>query len=154
MPFSLSLDINTSFSLSACILDNSNSQKPIGVTIDRKLNFNEHVTNPCDKASKKIQALARIFPYIPQTQKRLLINACFMSQFGYCPLVWMNHSNTLNNRINGLHKRALSLVYNEFLSSFSELLEKDISGTIHHCNLQTLAYEIFRVKKKTWHLKY
>ena len=24
-----------------------------------------------------------------QTQKRLLVNAYFMSQFGYCPLVWM-----------------------------------------------------------------
>ena len=111
------------------------------------MNFNEHVTNLCDKASKKIQALERIFPYIPQTQKRLLMNAYFMSQFGYCPLVWMNHSRTLNNRINGLHKRALSLVYNDFSSSFSELLEKDKSVTIHHRNLQTLAYEIFKVKQ-------
>ena len=68
------------------------------------------------------------------------------SQFGYCPLVWMIHSRTLNNRINGLHKRALSLVYNDFSSSFSELLEKDKSVTIHHRNLQTLAYEIFKVK--------
>ena len=51
------------------------SQKILGVAIDRKLNFSEHVTNLCDKASKKIQALARIFAYIPQTQKRLLMNA-------------------------------------------------------------------------------
>ena len=58
----------------------------------------------------------------------------------------MNHSRTLNNHINGLHKRALSLVYNDFSSSFSELLEKDKSVTIHHRNLQTLGYEIFKVK--------
>ena len=69
-----------------------------------------------------------------------------MSQFGYCPLVWMNHSRAPNNHINGLHKRALSLVYNDFSSSFSELLEKDKFVTIHHRNLQTLAYEIFKVK--------
>ena len=69
-----------------------------------------------------------------------------MSQFGHCPLVWMNHSRTLNNRINGLHKRALSLVYNDFSSSFAKLLKKDKSVPIHHRNLQTLAYEIFRVK--------
>ena len=66
--FLSSLDIDTKFSLPACVLENSDSQKLLGVTIDRKLNFNEHVTNLCDKASKKIQALARIFPYIPQTQ--------------------------------------------------------------------------------------
>ena len=81
------------------------------------------------------------------------MNAYFMSQFGYCPLVWMNHSRKLNNRINGLHDRALSLVYNDFSSSFSELLEKDKSVTIHRRNLQTLAYEIFKVTK-TWRLKY
>ena len=74
------------------------------------------------------------------------MNACFISQFGYCPLVWMNHSRTLNNRTSGLHKRALSLVYNDFSSSFSELLGKDKSVTIHHRSLQTLAYEIFKVK--------
>ena len=114
--------------------------------IDRKLNFNEHVTNLCDKTSKKIQALARISPYIPQPQKWLLMNGYFMSQIGYCPLVWMSLSRTLNNRINGLHERALSLVCNDFSSKFSELLKKGKSVTIHHCNLQTLAYEILKVK--------
>ena len=85
--FLSNLDINTKFSLHVCILENSNSQKPFGVTIDRKSNFNEHVTNLWDNTSKKTQALARIFPCIPQTQKRLLMNAYFMSQFGYCHLV-------------------------------------------------------------------
>ena len=110
------------------------------------MNFNEHVTNLCDKASKKIQALARTFPYIPQIQKQLLMNTYFMSQFGYCSLVWMNHSRTINNRISGWHKGALSSVYNDFSSNFLEILEKDKSVTIHHRNLQTLAYEIFKVK--------
>ena len=69
--FLSSLVINTKFSLPACILENANSQNLLGVAIDRKLNFNEHGTNLCDNASKNIQALARIFPYIPQTQKQL-----------------------------------------------------------------------------------
>ena len=46
-----------------------------------------------------------------------------------------------------MHKRILSLVYNDFSSSFSELLEKDKSVTIHHGNVQTLADEIFKVKQ-------
>ena len=75
------------------------------------------------------------------------MNAYFISQFICCPLVWMNHSRTLNNRIIGLHKRALSLVYNDFSSSFSEFFAKDKSVTLHHRNLQILAYEIFKVKR-------
>ena len=46
--FLSSLHINTKFSLTACIVENSNSQKLLGVTIDRKLNFIEHLTNLCD----------------------------------------------------------------------------------------------------------
>ena len=57
--------IRTKFSLLASMLENSDSQKLLDETIDRKLNFNEHVTYLCDKVSRKIQAIARIFPYIP-----------------------------------------------------------------------------------------
>ena len=43
-----------------------------------------------------------------------------MSRFDYFPLVLMNHSRTMNNRINALlHKRTLRLVWNNFSSSFS-----------------------------------
>ena len=34
------------------------------------------------------------------TKKRSLLNAFFVSQFGYCPLTSMCFSRTLNNRIN------------------------------------------------------
>ena len=34
----------------------------------------EQVINLYDKARVTVQALERIFPYIPQTQKRLLMN--------------------------------------------------------------------------------
>ena len=71
-----------------------------------------------------------------------------MPQLGYCPLVWMKHSRTQKNCINGQDKRAFSLVYNELSSSFSELLGIEQSVTTHYLKLQTLAYEIFKVKDK------
>ena len=63
--FLSSFGINANFSLPACILENI--LKLLGVTIDRKLNFNEHVT-PNAKAT---------------------FNEGYFIQFGYCPLVWM-----------------------------------------------------------------
>ena len=71
-----------------------------------------------------------------------------MPQFFYCPLVWMKHR-TLNNCINGLHKRALSLAYNDFSLSFLELLEKSESVTVHQRNLQIVVYELFKTKNDT-----
>ena len=52
------------------------------------------------------------------------MNAYFMSQCGYCPLVWINHSRTPNNCVNGLHNRTLSLVYNDFSSALPEIAQR------------------------------
>ena len=67
-------------------------------------------------------------------------------QFGYCPLVWMHHSRTLNARINKIQERALRLVYKDNSSTFSELLHKDLSVTIHEKNLKVLLTEMYRVE--------
>ena len=66
--------------------------------------------------------------------------------FIYCPLIWMFHSRTLNNRISNIHERALRLTYKDNQSSFKELLEKDHSVTVHHKNLKALVTEIFKIK--------
>ena len=72
---------------------------------------------------------------------RAFINA----QFGYCPVVWMFHSRTLNNRINKIHERALRIVYNDDHATFNELLKKDGSFTIHERNIQAMVIEVFKV---------
>ena len=74
------------------------------------------------------------------------MKAFIASEFGYCPLVLMFYSRKLNGRINKLHERALRIVYQDYVSSFNELLEKDKSTTIHGSNIQFLATELFKVK--------
>ena len=66
MPFSLESLQKYNVSLYASVLENSASEKLFGLRIDRTLNVNEYVTIICDKASRKVQAIARIFPYIPK----------------------------------------------------------------------------------------
>ena len=34
--------------------------------------------------------------------------------FNYCPLIWMFHTRTINNKINPLHERALRILYSDF----------------------------------------
>ena len=52
------------------------------------------------------------------------------SQFGYCPLVWMFHSNKVNSKINHLQEQFLRIVYNDYITSFKDLLKKDNSFRI------------------------
>ena len=70
--FLSSLDISSTFLPPAWILENSDSLKLLGVKIERKLIFNEHFTNVCDKASRKIQALATIYLNAKETYKEIL----------------------------------------------------------------------------------
>ena len=92
------------------VIECSDSVKLLGITIDNKLDFSAHVSNICKKVSLKLHALARISKFMTHDKLRLLLKAFIESQFGYCPLVWMFYSRTLNNRINRLHERALRLV--------------------------------------------
>ena len=124
---------------------NSKSKKLLGIVIDNNLSFKEHVTGLCKKASQKLHALARVTGYMDLEKRRIIMKAFIISQFGYCPLVWMFHSRTLNNRINKIHERALRLVYKDNDISFSDLLLRDDSVTIHERNIQTLATELFKV---------
>ena len=123
----------------------SNSVKLLGITIDNHLKFDKQISLLCAKANRKLSALASISYYLTFHQKRTLIKAFFESQFRYCSLTWMFHSRKSNNEINLLHERALRMIYNDQISSFQELLDKDNSFTVHHFNIQSLAIEMFKV---------
>ena len=128
------------------VISNSNEEKLLGIKIDTKLSFENHVSSLCKKASQKLHALARIVNFMDLGKRKSLMKAFITSQFNYCPLIWMFHSRELNYCINRIHERALRLVYQDNSLSFAELLEKDNSVTIHQRNLQVLATKIFRLK--------
>ena len=116
----------------------------LGVYFDNKLSFTTHVTKLRKKAGQTLHTLARISTFMSLQQRKTIMNTFILSPFGYCPLIWMCHSRSLNSRINRIHERALRIIYNDNISSFQQLLE--ISGTvkIHESNLQRLATEIYK----------
>ena len=138
-------DKNHSMQVGKYEIKNSSHKKLVGVTIDNKLTFGEHVSDLCQKASCKLNVLARVSTYMSLNQRKEVQSAFILSQFGNCPLVWMFHSRKLNNRINKIQERSLRIVYQDYHSSFKELLEKDKSFTVHHRNIQTLSIELYKV---------
>ena len=127
------------------IVEGSKSVKLLGIKIDNEFKFKEHVTNICNKVSQKLHALARISGYMKEDKLRLILKAFIESQFQYCPLIWMFHSRTLNNRINRLHERALRLAYKDSQLTFEELLTKVLykeclTLEIHLLNNKTIVF--------------
>ena len=124
---------------------NSPCKKLLSVRFDSELAFDAQISDIYKKADLKLNALARIKPYMNLNKTQLLLNAFFMFQFNYWHLVWMCHNRMKNNKINRLHEGCLRLIYNDKKSSFEELLEMDSSVSIHDRNLRTLAIEMFKM---------
>ena len=61
----------------------------LSITIDNKLNFNLHIDKICLKSANQLNALARLKPFEGNEERKVLINSFVLSNFNYCPLVWM-----------------------------------------------------------------
>ena len=127
-------------------IEESGEEKLLGITLDKKLSFKNHVKTLCKKASQKLHALARISIYMEPEKLKLLMKTFVMSQFSYCSLIWMFYDRNLNNKINRIHERALRIAYKDNVSTFEKLLEMDNSVTVHQRNLQLLMVEIYKTK--------
>ena len=134
----VSRDTDVTAKIGECDVKNSREEKLLGIKIDSKLSFKNHVSSLCKKASQKLHALARVINFMDLAKRKSLMKAFITSQFNYCPLIWMFHSRQLDNRINKIQKRALRLVYKDNKLTFVDLLKLDNSVTIHQRNFQIL----------------
>ena len=65
----------------------SNDVLLLGITIDKKLTFKQHVENLCRKAQYKLHVLRRIRKFLTIKKAKMLGNAFIDSQFNYAPLI-------------------------------------------------------------------
>ena len=98
--------------------------KLLGVSIDNQLNFKQHISIMCRKAGKQLNVLSRLSRCMSLESKMLLYQTFILSHFNYCPLVW--HFCTLEDtkKIGKIQERALRYVYNDFKSSYLDLLHR------------------------------
>ena len=82
--------------------------------------------------------------FLSLIKRRTLFKAFVESQFTYCPVVSIFHNRHTNNKINRLHERDLTIVYDDNISSFDQLLVIDKSFCIHHQNIHRLLLEIYK----------
>ena len=55
---------NEVFSYHEIRLNKTTTKKLLGITIDEHLNFNEHLTNVCKRASRKLNALSIVSSFL------------------------------------------------------------------------------------------
>ena len=62
--------------------------KLLGIHLDYKLNFEQHISKLCRKAASQLNVLKRLKRFIGFNEKKFLAQSFVYSNFDYCPLVW------------------------------------------------------------------
>ena len=127
-------------------MKNTTCELLLGIKIDNKLTFDEHISGLCKKAANKLRSLARVTSFMSLPKKKLFLNSFFNAQFNYCPLIWILHSRSNNNKIKHPHERCRRIVYQDKKSSKQNLLVKDGTVPMHHRNIPALAIEMYKIK--------
>ena len=86
------------------------SVKLFGITIDNKINFNEHISKLCKFASAQLNAIFRLRYKLPFKAKHILINSFVNTNFSYCPLIWHFSSSNSLLKIETIKIRSIRLL--------------------------------------------
>ena len=120
------------------------SVRILGVHIDDKLTFDLHITKTCKSTANKLQAPIRLRMFLSFEEKKTLINSYFYSDFNYCLLVWIFSSAKSLNKVESLLKRALSFLYEDYVSPYEELFQEALKETMKANRLWSLCTEIYK----------
>ena len=127
------------------VIKMSETVKLLGVTIDSKLSFNGYVKTICQKTKNKHKAFSRIAKNLDYQKASLLYNSFILTNFNYCPLIWIFCGKTANEEVNRVHKGALRVLLNDYDSTFEELLHRNEEVTIHVKICKNLCYRYTNV---------
>ena len=123
--------------------------KALGVYIDYKLSFNEHIKQSCTRAARQLNALSRISKFLNIKARKLVFKSFIMSNFTYCPLVWHFCGKTNNAKVEKIQERALRIVFNDYTSDYENLRGKIGVKTMIHSRLVCILLEVFKSIKET-----
>ena len=126
------------------IISSTESMKVLGIMIDDKLNFTEHISNVCIKAGRQLNVLQRLKKVLDYKSRMAIYKSFVMSNFNYCPIVWMFTGKKSLDRIEDIQKRALRFVLNDYQSNYQDLLNKSEATGIKIMTLRLLAIEVYK----------
>ena len=130
------------------IISSLEEMKVLGVTIDDKLNFTEHISDVCTKAGRQLNILQRLKKVLDNKSLMAIYKSFIMSNFIFCPIVWLFTCNKSLDRIENIQNRALRFVLDDYESGYHDLLiQCEVSG-IKIMTLRLLAIEVFECVNK------
>ena len=116
-------DIQLNVTVENISLPSSDTMKVLGIDIDDRLTFDGHISNMCIKAGRQLNVLQRLRGSLDQDSRMAIYKSFIMSNFNYCPLIWMFTSKTSLSKLENIQKRALRFVLDDYQSGYNDLLQ-------------------------------
>ena len=91
------------------ILNETKSQKYLGLVIDSQLSFQDHIDYVKSKVAKRIGALYRSKSLLPLKYRKMFVNALMLPQFDYLDIIWCRAGKTKLNAIDVLYKKVAKI---------------------------------------------
>ena len=102
----------------------------------------------CCKCSNRLNALARVSRTLNSVTKLTMMRSFISCYFNYSPLVWHFCVNECSKALERIQFRALKFVYNDFKSSYTELLEVSGMSSLYQQRIRLLATEMYKLYYK------
>ena len=96
----------------------------LGVTIDDKLCFSQHISVCCKKAAGQLNALSRISKHLNINSRRAMYNSFIMRNVNHCPFMWHFCGQANKQKLEKIQERALRILFADYNSSYMMLLVK------------------------------
>ena len=121
----------------------------LGVSIDNKLTFKNHIDDLRRRASSKLHVLLRIRPFFIKRKSQAFPNVFINCQFLYAPLIWMFASKSSINKICKIYFRTLHIVHNAHEKLYKKLLTISNDISVHRKHLRIMPIDIYKSLMKT-----
>ena len=102
-------------------IETTNSVDLLGIHIDNKLTFDDHIFTLGNKASIRLNVTGRLKHYSGKKELEVIVNSFIYANFNYCSLAWHFSSCKALRKIENIHKRCLRMIHNGYDRDYETL---------------------------------
>ena len=135
--------------LNGAPIDIKEHLKILGVHLDNKLSFQEHISEILKKVFAKIAALRRLKRLVPSSTVLVLYRSFVLSHFEYCNSLLIGFGKILNKKLEDANHYGLRTIMNLGRSiNYESILRTTDMNTLEHRRIeQSLIYFINATKR-------
>ena len=118
----------------------------LGVKLDGKLNWDNHIDSICQKVSAGIGIMRRIKPYVPRKTLIDIYNGLVMPYFDYCSPLWDTCSIGLQDKLQKYQNRAARVISGaSYETRSTDVLESFGWETLEKRRLRSKAILMYKI---------